>query len=161
MVSWRYQWWVSLGPSLRSLCIFRSWAEWWAGLMRKQFLCSLKDWRMRKVWQELKRWSHWVSTSLFTWPLELLSYSNYRHCCSKGQRWGPLWGSSRKTLNEFLGIYIQLETNLFKIRTPISFLFKANGVLPSLFIWKVVKIIHLCLSLLIFIAAPQNKLAPH
>ena len=156
MVSWRYQWCFSLGPSLRSLCIFRSWAEWWAGLMRKQFLCSLKDWRMRKVWQELKRWSHWVSTSLFTWPLELLSYSNYRHCCSKGQRWGPLWGSSRKTHNEFLGIQIHLETNLFKIEHLYPSSLKRMVFLPSLFYWKDVKIIHLWWRDLIVKSAPQN-----
>ena len=41
-------------------------------------------------------------------------------------------------------------------KAPMSFLFKMNGVLLSLFTWKKVKIIHLCWYVLIFKTAPQN-----
>ena len=47
-----------------------------------------------------------------------------------------------------------------EIRTSITIIFKMNGVLPSAVIWKELKIIHICWSVLIFRAAPQNKLTP-
>ena len=77
-------------------------------------------------------------------------------------RWRPLWGSSQKSLSIFLRKWVQEGTPFFKIEHlwPIPFIFKMNGFVPSLVIWKVLKIIHLCWSVLIFGADPQNKVAP-
>ena len=85
---------------------------------KKRNICIFQNF-MTYLWEAVScKNNHNVHnrSSPVTWPMELLSYSNYRHWCSKGQGWWVVtfWGSSRKSLNEFFGIGIQLETNLFK-----------------------------------------------
>ena len=95
-----------------------------------------------------------VTCSPFTWPLELYHIVIILVFQGSGVA-TPLRQLTKNS--EWISRHMNtVGDKSLQNRAPMSSLFKMNGVLPSLFIWKDVKITHLWWSLLIFKAAPQN-----